>query len=159
VLDGRVLAIPDRKGNRRTDTFHNLLERDELSLAALVPGRDDVLHLGGTGYVTDDAALLPTLGAGAHAPKAALIVQVDRAQLIANVAVGKSMIWDASTRVDTAAVPDLMALGGQHIARNKARGAQATVWRALSKGLAAAPSVLRWGVNKGYDKELHEEGF
>ncbi len=61
ALDGETIAIPDRKGNHRTDTFHNLLSCPRVSVAAVVPGREDLLHLRGTAYVTDDAALLSTM--------------------------------------------------------------------------------------------------
>ncbi|WP_157467379.1 pyridoxamine 5'-phosphate oxidase family protein [Frankia sp. QA3] len=58
ILDEATLAIPDRTGNQRTDTFHNLLTCDEISLAAAVPGCDEVLHLSGHAYATDGSALL-----------------------------------------------------------------------------------------------------
>ncbi len=61
ILDHETLVIPDRRGNRRTDTFHNVMTCAQVSLAAVVPGRDDVLHVSGTAYVTDEPALLSTM--------------------------------------------------------------------------------------------------
>lgn len=37
TVDEHTLAIPDRPGNRRTDTFHNLLDNPRIGLLALVP--------------------------------------------------------------------------------------------------------------------------
>ena len=39
VLDERTLAFGDRKGNRRLDSFTNILQRPDVGLLFLVPGR------------------------------------------------------------------------------------------------------------------------
>lgn len=57
VLDDRTIAIPDRKGNRRTDSFHNLVEDSQIALIAIVPGDERALEIRGTARVTDDEVL------------------------------------------------------------------------------------------------------
>src|SRR5262249_47355571 len=47
VLDDRTLAIPDRPGNRRVDTFLNVLSNPHVALIFLVPGRMDTLRVNG----------------------------------------------------------------------------------------------------------------
>lgn len=49
IVDGRTLLMADRKGNKRADSLHNLLQDDRLSFAALVPGRTGVLQVRGRG--------------------------------------------------------------------------------------------------------------
>ena len=159
ILDHRTLAIPDRRGNRRTDTFHNLLECDDIALCAVVPGRDEVLHLRGSAYVTDDAALRESMALSQRPPHAALIIEVDVAELQPNEAIRNGHMWDASRHVDPTSVPDLMALGAEHLARSKEKGAKASMTRVVSKRLAKNPGFLRKGVDRGYRKELEEEGF
>ncbi|MGH7806129.1 MAG: pyridoxamine 5'-phosphate oxidase family protein [Candidatus Binatia bacterium] len=162
MLDDQTLAIPDRKGNKRTDTFHNLLTCDEISLAALAPGRDDVLHMGGTAYVTDDPALLSTMAVkdGERLPHAALIIRVQRAEILANEAVRMSRMWDRSAHVDRSQAPDMNRIAAQHIASSKAPGAKASMTRVLSKGLAAAPSKLvERAMDVAYRKDLEDEGY
>ena len=159
ILDEHTVAIPDRKGNRRTDTFHNLIECDELALCALVPGRTGLLHLSGHGFVTDDAELLADMALNEHPPHAALIVRIDRAAVLDNAGVAAGRMWDTDTHVNSEVIPDLMALGAEHLARSKAKGVKATATRLVSKGLAANPRFLRKGVDHGYRKELEEEGF
>lgn len=159
VLDSQTLALPDRRGNQRADTFRNVLACDRISLAAVIPGRDDVLHMSGTAYVTDDPALLSTMAVGEKPPQAALIVRVERADIVANEAVRMSMIWRRSAHIDPSGVPDLMGLAAQHLASNKARGAKASITRALTKGLAAAPKLMRRAIDLGYRKELEDEGY
>jgi hypothetical protein len=69
---------PRPKGNKRTATYHNLLTCDEISLAAVVPGRDDLLEMSGTAFVSDEPGLVSTMAIAEKPPKAALIVDVAR---------------------------------------------------------------------------------
>lgn len=79
IVDGHTLVVPDRRGNKRADTLHNLLRDDRLSFAALVPGRSGVLHVRGRASITDDPALLETLALRGMAPHAALLIVVEDA--------------------------------------------------------------------------------
>lgn len=154
VLDEHTLAIPDRRGNKRADTFRNLMACDEVSLAALVPGRDDVLHLSGTAYVSDDPALLSTMALRGKPPHAALVIHVDRTEVRQNEAVRTSRMWDRSA--DPAGAPDLMAVGARHLAANKD---SASVTRVVGRGLAVAPGLVRRAADAGYRKALRNEGY
>lgn len=156
VLDERTLAIPDRRGNKRADTFRNLMTCDEVSLAALVPGRADVLHLRGTAYVSDDPALLATMALKDRPPHAALVVHVDHAEVRANEAVRVSRMWEAAGHLDPSRAPDLVKVGARHLAANKAT---ASVTRMVAKGLAASSGLTRRAVDAGYRKELRDEGY
>ena len=162
VLDGRTLAIPDRRGNQRADTLHNLLGCDRIAIAAVVPGRDDVLHIRGTAHATDDRALLATMalpGKTPQVPQLALLVQVEHAQLAANEALRTAKLWRAAAHVDRAAVPDLMGLATQHLAQNKDRGVQATLLRLAGRLAGAFPGALRRLIDLGYRKGLADEGY
>jgi predicted pyridoxine 5'-phosphate oxidase superfamily flavin-nucleotide-binding protein len=120
VLDSRTLVIPDRKGNKRADTLHNLLQDDRLSFAALVPGRSGVLHVRGRGAITDDPALLETMALRGMPPHAALIIDVEHAEVTGNDAVACSRLWSPGAHLERGTAPDLLALAGQHLAANSA---------------------------------------
>ncbi|MCS7475865.1 2Fe-2S iron-sulfur cluster-binding protein [Umezawaea endophytica] len=161
ILDGRTLAIPDRKGNKRADSLHNLLRDDRLSFAALVPGRSGVLHVSGRGSITDDPALLATMALRGTPPHAALVIDVDHAEVTASDAVARSWVWTAAAHVDRGAVPDLMVLAGDHLATNLAGAEKGLVARVL-KGVAAIPGigrVLRLVMNRAYGAGLRKEGY
>ena len=159
ILDSQTLAIPDRRGNKRADTLHNLLTCDQISLAALAAGRDELLHMRGTAYMTDDPALLSTMAMREKPPHLALIVRVERAEIMTNEAVGMSRMWDRSAHVDPTRA-DMNRVAVQHIANNKAPGAKAAMARTLSRGLAASPPELgRRVIDLAYRKELKDEGY
>jgi uncharacterized protein len=161
ILDSQTLAIPDRKGNRRADTFHNVLTSDLISLVALVPGRNDMLQIIGTAYITDDAALLSTMAVGEKAPTTALIVRVERAELRASQAIQRSKLWDQAAQFDPDQTTDLNILATEHMSNAKTqRGTMAWLMRLLAKGLSRlSPKFFRKIMRSAYRKELKEEGY
>src|SRR6185503_11183280 len=57
VLDECTLAIPDRPGNRRADTYRNVLRNPRVGLLFLVPGRNETLRVNGRALIVRDAGL------------------------------------------------------------------------------------------------------
>ncbi|OBB16452.1 hypothetical protein A5762_02290 [Mycolicibacterium elephantis] len=159
VLDERTLAIPDRKGNQRADTFHNLLADNRLSLAAVVPGRTDVLRASGTGYMTTNPSLLSTMALRGLAPHAALVITVETVKIVDNTALRQSDLWNPTARVDKGTVPDLMALGAKHMTLAKPGATAGAPHPALLKPLAAFPGLIRAMVDIGYRMQLVKEGY
>ncbi|WP_328607114.1 FAD-binding oxidoreductase [Amycolatopsis sp. NBC_00345] len=161
ILDSRTLAIPDRKGNKRADSLHNLLQDDRLSFAALVPGRTGVLHVSGRGSITDDPALLETMALRGTPPHAALLIDVEHAEVTASAAVTRSRAWTAAAHLERGTVPDLMVLAGDHLATNMANAEGGVLARVL-KVVARIPGigrVVRLVMNRAYRSGLQKEGY
>ncbi|GHB24808.1 hypothetical protein GCM10010306_017520 [Streptomyces umbrinus] len=161
ILDGRTLVVPDRKGNKRADTLHNLLADDRLSFAALVPGRTGVLHVRGRGAITDDPALLETMALRGMPPHLALLIDVEHAEVTGSDAVARSRLWTPGAHVDRGAVPDLMALAGEHLAAGSA-AAEGGPPAFLLKAVGAIPGMarlLRLVMNRAYRSGLRKEGY
>lgn len=161
ILDGHTLVIPDRKGNKRADTLHNLLQDDRLSLAALVPGRSGVLHVRGRGALTDDPALLETMALRGMPPQLALLIDVEEAEVTGNDAVARSRLWSPAARVERGTVPDLIALAGRHLAANSgnAEGGPPAFLLKVIGGIPGMTRLLRLVVDRAYRAELRNEGY
>ncbi|GAA2683671.1 MULTISPECIES: 2Fe-2S iron-sulfur cluster-binding protein [Actinosynnema] len=159
-LDARTLAIPDRRGNKRADTLHNLVHDDRVSFAALIPGRTDVLHVSGRASITTDPELLETLALKGIPPHAALLVAVEHAEVTPNAALTRSRAWTPRAHARPGEVPDLMVLAGDHLAANLAarKGFLPRLLAALTRvpGLGA---VLRLVINRSYRANLRQEGY
>ncbi|WP_306207057.1 pyridoxamine 5'-phosphate oxidase family protein [Actinoplanes sp. RD1] len=154
ILDGRTLVIPDRKGNKRTDTLHNLVQDDRLSLAALVPGRSGVLHIRGRAAITADPALLATMALRGLPPHLALLVDVEHAEVAGNDAVARARLWNPGAHLGPGTAPDLLAMAGTHLAIGSARP--------VVKKLFAVPGVsrlMRLAMNSAYRSGLRKEGY
>ncbi|WP_260333872.1 2Fe-2S iron-sulfur cluster-binding protein [Streptomyces beigongshangae] len=161
ILDSRTLVIPDRKGNKRADTLHNLLQDDRLSFAALVPGRSGVLHVRGRGAITDDPALLETMALRGMPPHLALLIDVEHAEVTGNDAVARSRLWTPGAHLDRSTTPDLIALAGEHLAVGSANAEDGPP-ALLLKLVGAIPGVarlLRLATNRLYRSGLRKEGY
>lgn len=155
ILDGRTLVIPDRNGNKRADSLHNLLQDDRLSFAALVPGRTGVLHVSGRGAITDDPALLETMALRGTPPHAALVIDVDHAEVTASDALTRSRVWHPGTRLERGSAPDLLAMAGNHLAMNLA---DSSPLKRVTR-MPGIGRVLRFAMNLAYRFELKKEGY
>ncbi|EDY45819.1 2Fe-2S iron-sulfur cluster-binding protein [Streptomyces sp. SPB074] len=156
VLDGHTLVLADRKGNKRADTLHNLLRDDRIALAALVPGRGGVLHLGGRAAITDDAELLALRGVPPHL---ALLVDVEEAEVRGNDAVSRARLWSPGARLSGAAAPDMMALGGAHFAANAAGSGRSARLLELVTALPGLSRLMRKVMDRAYVSGLRKEGY
>ncbi len=104
VLDDNHIAIPDRPGNNRLDSFTNLLNDPGVALLFLVPGFEDVLRVNGVGRVTTAPDLMARFVVDEKPPRAVLVIEVREAQLHCGKAVRRAGLWDPAVQVDRAAV-------------------------------------------------------
>jgi PPOX class probable FMN-dependent enzyme len=107
VLDERTLAIPDRPGNHRLDTFENLLTHPEIGLLFLIPGNGDTLRLSGKGRIVRDSALQARLAIDGRPPNLVLVVAVEQAFMHCQKCVARAQLWNPEHWPDRSNVPTL----------------------------------------------------
>ncbi len=105
VLDERTLAIPDRLGNRRFDTFRNILRNPAVGLIFLIPGITYTLRVSGTAIIVRDADLRAELAVHGKLPDHVLIVDVSRVLSHCPKCMIRSGLWKPEAWPDTADVP------------------------------------------------------
>ena len=157
VVDRRTIAIPDRKGNRRTDTFHNIVERPDLALVGLVAGDHRSLELTGTGTVTDDAALLAPMAIDGAVPRAALVIEVADARLGCADALVVADLWNPDRHHSPGDVPNMMKVAADHVASNRTGGVLAGLTRSVSRAAATLlpDAVVEAGQSFEYEHGLY----
>jgi PPOX class probable FMN-dependent enzyme len=94
VLDPKTLAIPDRPGNHRADTFSNVLENPHVGLMFVVPKRREVVRVSGTAVVVKDPPLLESMAVGDKVPTLALLVRVREAMFHCGKSMIRSHMWE-----------------------------------------------------------------
>jgi uncharacterized protein len=97
VLDDRTLAVPDATGNKRLDTFRNVLQTGRAGLLAVIPGRGQTLRVNGRACVSADPELLAQLTAVGKPPRAALVLTAEEVFTHCPKAFVRSGLWDPST--------------------------------------------------------------
>ena len=93
VIDERHLAIPDRPGNRRGDTFRNVLENARIGLMFFIPGRNETLRVAGEARIVRDADLRERMAVEGRLPDFALVVYVTRAFFHCPKCMIRSHLW------------------------------------------------------------------
>jgi PPOX class probable FMN-dependent enzyme len=107
VLDDTTLLLPDRPGNRRVDSFSNLVANPGVGLLFLVPGIGETVRVNGTGRVITEAALLEQVAAQGKVPATGLVVSVTEAYYHCAKALIRSRLWDPDTRIERKGFPTL----------------------------------------------------
>ncbi len=93
VLDRKTLAVPDRIGNHRGDTFLNVLENPRVGLMFVVPKRREVLRVSGAAQIVRDPDLLEQMVVNRHSPDLALIVRVEEVFFHCGKSMIRSRMW------------------------------------------------------------------
>lgn len=107
VLDEKTLAIPDRVGNKRVDTFENLLVNPNVGLVFLIPGYGYTLRVSGTARIVRDAALANGLAVNGKSPDLVLVVTVEEAFWHCAKCIARSKVWQPEEWPDLREVPSL----------------------------------------------------
>ncbi len=105
VLDEHTLVIPDRTGNRRADTFVNVLENPAVGLLFLVPGSGETLRVNGHAQIVKDKELLERMPARGKAPELALVVTVEEAFYHCAKCIIRSDLWNTDEWPDISDLP------------------------------------------------------
>lgn len=96
VLDAGTLALPDRPGNRRADSFHNILANPHVGLLYLIPGAQDVLRVNGRATIVTEAPFFDDMTVGGKRPRLAVVVRIEEVFRHCPQSLRRSGIWDPS---------------------------------------------------------------
>ncbi len=105
ILDEWTLAIPDRPGNRRVDTFRNVLSNARVGLLFLVPGRQETLRVNGRALLVRDAVLRQRLTVRGKVPELALVVAVEEAFVHCGKCMIRAQMWNPQSWAEVSDLP------------------------------------------------------
>jgi PPOX class probable FMN-dependent enzyme len=107
VLDETTIVIPDRPGNRRIDSFQNILENPHVGMLFIVPGVEETLRLNGHATLVRDPEILERLRAMGKTPSMAIAVEVEEVFLHCAKAFRRSKLWQAESWPERTTLPTL----------------------------------------------------
>jgi len=116
VLDEKTLAIPDRLGNRRADTFRNLLEQPKVGIIFMIPGIRETLRVNGTAQIVTDVAVRELFAVKGKLPQLALIVHVEEAFIHCAKCMIRSQLWTLQDTDIKEKIPSLATIVKDHAA-------------------------------------------
>lgn len=105
VIDERTLAIPDRLGNARLDTFRNILDNPNVGLIFIIPGITYTLRVSGKAMIVRDIELRQSMAINGKAPDHAIVVAVEHVLTHCAKCMVRSGLWQPDRWPDPAPVP------------------------------------------------------
>lgn len=147
-LDGDTLWFADRPGNKRIDSFRNIVGQPRVVLALLVPGAARVALVRGTARLTTDAAARERFAVQGRTPLLAIGVAVDSLELQESAALHGLWPVQGGSTINPA------KLFVEHIKLNKTTGAAAMLARA-SLAVPGASALVQKGLDKDYRDNLY----
>jgi uncharacterized protein len=136
VLDDITIAIPDRPGNNRLDTFENIVANPAVGLLFLIPGMNETLRINGEGRITADADLRRSLAVDGREPATVLVVKVKAVYMHCAKAFMRSNLWKPDSWFAREEMPTLGAILRDHAA------------------LAQSADELDVGLDESYSKSM-----
>ncbi len=127
ILDDNTLLLPDRPGNRRVDSFSNILANPGVALIFFVPGIDETVRVNGRARVTTDADLLSRVEAQGKVPKTGLLITVEETYFHCGKALIRSRLWDPAVQIERKAFPTLGQVIADQVAGVEAATADAGI--------------------------------
>ncbi|KPM47302.1 pyridoxamine 5'-phosphate oxidase family protein [Jiulongibacter sediminis] len=107
ILNNKMLAIPDRPGNRKADTFTNIIQNPNIGLIFLIPGIKETLRINGTAQIIRDESILKKLECEGKPPTFAIIVHVKEAFMHCAKCMIRSKLWSTDSEPQERTIPTL----------------------------------------------------
>ena len=105
VLDERTIAIPDRPGNRRIDTFRNILTNPNVGLIFVIPGVTYTLRMSGQAIIVRDAELRADMAVNGKLPEHVLVIEISHVLSHCPKCMIRSGMWQPEAWPDTGDLP------------------------------------------------------
>ena len=93
MLNRRTIAVPERPGNRRSDTFRNVLQNPKVGLIFIIPGKGETFRISGTAQISRDAWLRERMTVANRVPELALVVTLEEAFMHCTKCMVRSRMW------------------------------------------------------------------
>ncbi len=114
VADDQTLLIPDRRGNNRLDTLHNLVRNPMIGLLFLVPGVNETFRVNGEAVLSRDPAITEQFIMQGQAPRTVIVVNVKEAYIQCSRALVRSDLWNPAKHVAPGTLPSMGTVMAQH---------------------------------------------
>lgn len=144
--DGAWFA--DRPGNRRADSFRNMLTQPRVAVAALVPGSTRIALLSGAARITRDEHVRAGFAVKDRTPVLATCIETPEMRLATSATLERARLWPAAAPAEPI---DPAAIIVGHVRASKERGLQAS----LSRAAVSVPGMMKKGLEHDYKTRLY----
>jgi len=147
-LEGGALWFADRPGNRRVDSFRNILDQPRVAAVLIVPGSSRVAIFGGTARLTADEEARARFAVQGKVPNLAACIDPLSLELRASPALERACLWPLSAKAEGI---DPAKIFIAHVKANREKGMGAR----LAGAVMSIPGLMRKGLDKDYRDNLY----
>lgn len=147
-VEGDRVWFADRPGNRRADSFRNIIVQPKIAAALLVPGSSQVALLSGAARLTTDEAMRARFTVRSKTPLLAACVEDAVVELRPSGALERARLWPVAARADGI---DPAKMFVAHVRLNKSKGLGAR----LAGAVLSVPGLMQKGLDKDYERNLY----
>jgi predicted pyridoxine 5'-phosphate oxidase superfamily flavin-nucleotide-binding protein len=145
-IEGETLRFADRPGNRRIDSFRNIIDQPHIALALVVPGSHRIAVVRGEARITDDLAERERFSVGEKVPD--LVTVVDK--ILVDQQESRALVSAASWPAPAAPVGlNAGKIAAGHLKLGKGVGAK------LAGAIMSVPGLVEREMAKDYKKNLY----
>lgn len=105
ILDETTLVIPDRRGNNKVESFHNILENPKVALIFFIPGVLETLRIAGKARIVTDKEILELGRTGNNLPATAMVIDVSKVYFHCGKAMIRSKLWAEDSQMEKGVLP------------------------------------------------------
>lgn len=142
------ISYADRPGNRRIDSFHNILEQPAVAIMALVPGHKHILEIKGAAEIRVDEDLLQRFEVQGKTPSLVTSVAVTSRHIKLSAAIESAALWPAENGPEELVPAEIFKA---HIKQSSESSLQAKVARAA----VSLPGAMAKGLELDYKKNMY----
>ena len=137
IADERTLHLPDRRGNNRIDSLHNIVRDPRVGLLFLIPGSGTTLRINGRAEVSVAPDLIASFAVDGQKPRSVIVVHIETIYFQCARAIVRSDLWNPARHVDPKTLPTPGAVlgelsdarvGGETYDREWPERAKKTMW-------------------------------
>ncbi len=137
VLGEKMLLIPERPGNRRSDSLRNILSNPRVGLLFFIPGLGETLRMNGKAKLVIDDELLDRMAVNGKKPLLGIGVEVEECFIHCAKAFKRSELWEPNSWLDNGSLPSTSKMLFEHakLPNTSAESIQERLEESYSKSL------------------------
>ncbi len=149
-LDGDAVWFADRPGNRRVDSFRNIVNRPQVALLLMIPGAAGIAAVRGRAQITTDEHVRSRFTVKEKTPLLAIRVEIETMELRESAVLRRTTPWPLQEKSDI----DAAKLFVEHIKLNKVGGLGASLAR-VGVSVPGVAGLLKKSLDKDYKDNLY----
>ncbi|GAA6134715.1 pyridoxamine 5'-phosphate oxidase family protein [Oceaniserpentilla sp. 4NH20-0058] len=107
ILDDHTIVMPERPGNKRADSYNNILRNPKAALIFFIPGKKETFRVSGSARIIRDANILDDMQVNGKSPLLGLAIHVEEAFFHCAKSTVRSKLWQPEHWPNLAGLPTL----------------------------------------------------